>query len=66
MLQLCCLGVEPRGFVASRTSRCPSYTKTPDLETARHEFPLFFDESLPQPLVAEIGPGDILFLPSLW
>jgi hypothetical protein len=41
-------------------------THTTDLAAAHRRHPLFFDPSLPPPLVAEIGPGDVLYLPSLW
>uniref|UniRef100_A0A7S0S0S7 JmjC domain-containing protein n=1 Tax=Chlamydomonas leiostraca TaxID=1034604 RepID=A0A7S0S0S7_9CHLO len=28
--------------------------------------PLFHDPELPQPLIAEVGPGSLLYLPSIW
>jgi hypothetical protein len=44
----------------------PRPAPLPDPAAAAARFPLYFDPSLPPPLVAEIGPGDVLFLPSLW
>jgi jumonji domain-containing protein 7 len=32
----------------------------------RARFPHFFDPDLPGPLVAEVGPGEVLYLPSIW
>ena len=33
---------------------------------AEAKWPLFFDPQLPAPLRVEVGPGDLLYLPSMW
>eukprot|EP00798_Chlamydomonas_sp_ICE-L_P003309 gene3308-13336_t len=45
---------------------CPVDPYPPDLELARQQFGNFFDPDLPKPLVAEVGPGEVLYLPSIW
>ena len=37
-----------------------------NLLEARVSHPLYFDPALPQPLTAHVGPGDMLYLPSMW
>jgi len=49
-----------------RVTWSPIEPQPADLAAARQQYPLFFDPSLPPPLVAEVGPGDVLYLPSLW
>lgn len=55
--------LEPGG---RRVTWSPVDPDPADLSEARRAFPLFFDPSLPRPLVAEVGPGDVLYLPALW
>eukprot|EP00879_Flechtneria_rotunda_P021792 GHRR01022979.1.p1 GENE.GHRR01022979.1~~GHRR01022979.1.p1 ORF type:complete len:316 (+),score=99.04 GHRR01022979.1:221-1168(+) len=45
---------------------CPIHPEPQDLDTARQEHPLYFDDSLPKPLRVEVGPGDVLYLPAMW
>ena len=33
---------------------------------AARRWPLYFDPSLPRPLRVVVGPGDLLYLPSMW
>lgn len=58
--------LEGEGEGAQHVTWSPVDPQPPDLDDARRRFPLFFDPTLPPPLMAEVGPGDILYLPSLW
>lgn len=51
---------------ARRVAWSPIDPNPPDPAAAAAAYPLFFDPALPRPLVAEIRPGDVLYLPSLW
>uniref|UniRef100_A0A7S3R0P9 JmjC domain-containing protein n=1 Tax=Dunaliella tertiolecta TaxID=3047 RepID=A0A7S3R0P9_DUNTE len=54
--------LEPRSHVAW-TEVDP---EPEDPEQAAQDFPLYYEEGLPEPLIAEVGPGDLLYLPACW
>ncbi|GAX73496.1 hypothetical protein CEUSTIGMA_g948.t1 [Chlamydomonas eustigma] len=47
-------------------SWCPVEPRPRNILAAKADYPQFFDPGLPEPLVAEVGPGELLYLPSLW
>ncbi|GAX83102.1 hypothetical protein CEUSTIGMA_g10528.t1 [Chlamydomonas eustigma] len=47
-------------------SWCPVEPRPRNILAAKAHYPQFFDPGLPEPLIAEVGPGELLYLPSLW
>jgi hypothetical protein len=48
-----------------RAGCCPRRAAA-DPAAAAQRFPLYFDPSLPPPLVAEVRAGECLYLPAMW